>query len=89
MSVSVCFCPFLSMSLNFSLFLSVSVSFCPLQSKFMSQFVSNNNAFVLNMTGFVLNKTGLVLNLTEIVPNMKGFDYFFEHVGPSQPGLLV
>ena len=41
------------------------------------------------MTGFVLNITGLVLNMTEIILNMTGFDFFFNHMGPAQPGVLV
>ena len=45
--------------------------------------------FVLNVYGFVLNMTGLVINMTAIVLNMTGFDFFFNHMGPVQPGLLV
>ena len=41
------------------------------------------------MTGLVLNMTGLVPNMTEIVQNITGFDFFFNHMGPAQPGLLV
>ena len=85
----MCFCLFLSISVRFCLFLSVSVSFCLVQSKFLPQVVLNINALVLNRTVFVLNMTGLVLNITEIVPIMNGFNIFFNHMGPVQPGLLV
>ena len=68
---------------------SDSVSFCWFQSKFLSPGVVNITALVLNMTGFVLNMTGLVLNMTTIVLNMNGFDIFFNHMSPAQPGFLV
>ena len=41
------------------------------------------------MTAFVLSMTRLVLYMTEIVLEMTGFDFFFNHMGPAQPGLLV
>ena len=30
-----------------------------------------------------------VLNMNEIVLNITGFDFFCNHIGPAQPGLLV
>ena len=38
--------------------------------------------FIINMTWFVLYMAGLVLNMTD-------FDILFNHLGPSQSGLLV
>ena len=38
--------------------------------------------FIINMTWFVLYMTGLVLNMTDL-------DILFNHLGPSQSGLLV
>ena len=41
------------------------------------------------MKGFVINMTGLVIKMTGFVLNMTGFDFFVNHMGPAQPGLLV
>ena len=60
-----------------------------LQSKFLSQVVLNIGTLVLNITGLISNMTAVVLNITEIVLNMTGFDFFFNHMGPAQPSLLV
>ena len=73
MTVSVCLCQFLLVSVP----------------EVLSQVVLNITALVLNMTGFVLNMTELVVNMNEIVLNMNGFDIFFNHMVRAQPGLLV